>query len=329
MANLNKKVQFSRVLNIVLAIILVGVVTFGWWYLTKQNPVETITKVAAPARPEPKYLYTIYGSSSKNLNRPSSTIIHDNKIYVADAKNGRIAIFQYDGKYLSDFGTSGNGKLGVPASMFVVGSEMFVADAGTRKIHVFNLGGEFLRYFAEKTVKFPTSIFYKDEKFFVLDSDGMKVRVLDGAGKELYSFGKEGGAQGEFYHPYNLYVTDDDKIYVADSNNNRIQVFDLQGKLLQVITGADINGNGGYSIPRGIAFDRAGNLYTAEGLSGAVAIADKEGKVFARFGFAEPTVDATGQQDVIKLPTSVFIDNNQRLYVTEYARSRVLVYEIR
>lgn len=326
---LNKKVKFSRVLNIVLVVVLVGVIAFGWWYLTKQNPVDAISKITAPSAPQPSFLYSIYGSDATNLNKPSNTTVFANKVYVADLKNGRIAVFSYDGKYQSEFGKNGNGKLQLPAAMKVVDNEIYVADAGTGKIHVFNMNGQFQRYFGEKVLKFPTSIDYKDNKFYILDSAGFKVRILDKTGKELKSFGKEGGEKGAFYQPYSITIGPDNRLYVADSNNNRLQVFDLEGKLLEVVSGVDLKGQGGFSIPRGVAFDRAGNIYTTEGMSGDVAIANPQGKVIARFGFAEPTKDETGEQDMMRLPTSVFIDDNQRIYVTEYARSRVLVYELK
>lgn len=329
LTKLNKKIQFSRVLNIALIIVLIGVIFFGWWYLRKQNPLDTLARITAPEIPQPKYLYTIYGSNTTTLNKPLFTAVENDKIYVADSKNDRIAIFGYDGKFLSQFGAGGAGRLRTPVYIEFIDSEIFVADTGTKKIHVFNNQGQFIRYFGDKSINMPIAVVYKNEKFFVLDGARAQIKVLDNSGKVLNQFGKEGGEQGAFYHPQSIYVTDDSKIYVVDSNNNRIQVFDLQGSFLQEISGVDTNGAGGYSIPRGLAFDKAGNLYTAEGLSNGVAIANKEGKVMFRFSYAEPTQSELGEDDTMKLPTSVFIDNNQRLYVTEYGKSRVLVYEIR
>lgn len=117
------------------------------------------------------------------------------------------------------------------------------------------------------------------------------------------------------------------EIYVADSNNNRIQVFNQQGNLVKILSGKNTNGEGGYAIPRGLAFDKAGNLYTTELLGPGVAITDKQGQVFLRSAVAGPSEN--GIEDAIKYPTAVFIDDNQRLYVTEYGNSRILVYKLK
>lgn len=323
--NSNKKIPISRLLNIVLVIILMGLVFFGWWYFTRQSPIDAISRIApAPVTPVPDYLYTIYGPNNSLLNKPSNTVVFNDKIYVADTKNGRIAVFNYDGQYLTAIGKD---QLKLPIDIAFNENEIYVTDTGTRKVHVYNQNGQFIRYFGDKVLEYPVAIYYKDQKLYVLDAT--TVRILDQAGKELKSFGREGENKGEFYFPYSIHVSGDNKIFVADSNNNRIQVFDQEGKLLEVLSGADINEAGGFAVPRGIAFDRAGNMYTAEGLSNDVAIANKEGKVFARLFEGEKTTDDTGVRDQIKLPTSVFIDNNQRLYVTEFGKSRILVYKIK
>lgn len=324
---MNQKIQFTRVINIILVIILIGILVFGWWYLNQKNPLDMIGRIVSPRSVKPRYLFSIYGNTTSNLNRPSYTTVNRDKIYVADTNHSRIVVFNYKGQYLSDFGQTGQGKLQYPVDICFVGEQIFIADIGTKKIHVFKLDGSFLGYFAEKGASFPASIFYNEQKFYVIDRAQMNVEIFDSNGKEIMAFGKLGMGPGEFYFPYSIFVKNE-KIYIADSNNNRIQIFDKQGKLLKILLGNDSTGQGKYAVPRGTAFDENGNLYTAEGLINSISITNPEGQVVSRFRYAEPSKQANGVEDEINLPTSVFIDDNQRLYVTEFGKSRVIVYQI-
>ncbi|ADG81985.1 6-bladed beta-propeller [Thermincola potens] len=334
--SMQRKIKVSNLLNIILVITLVLIVAFGWWYLKGRSPVDNVASVInSDEIPKPEYLYTIYGPENGRLNKIWNTFVADDRIYVVDAGNQRIAIFDYSGKFISEVGRPKKGVpisrqpgvLQAPSGITVVNGEIYVTDTSTRLIHVFNSEGKFLRYFAEKKPKVPVNIFYKDGKFYVLDNGTMTVQVYDQTGKSLLVFGKQGDKPGEFYYPYSVYVDNNNEIYVADSNNNRIQIFDAKGKFKKELKGEDINGSGGYSVPRGIAFDSKGNLYTAETMSNDISIANKEGKVLSRFSYAEPETETT--VDALKAPTSVFIDDNQRLYVTELANSRILVYQIK
>lgn len=331
-----RKIKLSKFLNILLATILVLVVAFGWWYLKQKSPVENIQNaVSLNNTPKPEYLYAIYGAQDKQIKKIWNTFVDADRIYVADAGNRRIAVFDYNGKFLFGFGepvkdkpiNKQKGILLEPTGLTVVDNEIYVADAEQRLIIVFDLDGKFKRNFAEKQPKVPTNIYFKDDKFYVTDTGLMAIEIFNREGKLLQVFGKQGNGQGEFYYPNAVFVDQNEDIYVVDSNNNRIQVFDKTGKFIKELKGADVNDSGGYSIPRGLAFDSRGNLYTAETLSNAVSITGKDGKVMSRFSYGEPAKDNI--VDNMLNPTSVFIDDNQRLYVTEFGNSRVLVYQIK
>ncbi|SJZ73167.1 hypothetical protein SAMN02745885_00771 [Carboxydocella sporoproducens DSM 16521] len=57
-----KKVKLSTLINIILAVSLLAVVGFGWFYLKKQSPIDKVASVldVTSTVPNPKYLYTIY-----------------------------------------------------------------------------------------------------------------------------------------------------------------------------------------------------------------------------------------------------------------------------
>lgn len=59
-------------------------------------------------------------------------------------------------------------------------------------------------------------------------------RILYADGNEWISFGKEGKAEGEFYYPTDVQITDS-LIWVADAYNNRVQAFDKKGNFVKMI----------------------------------------------------------------------------------------------
>lgn len=327
-----KKIKLSTLINIILAIALMAVVGFGWFYLKKQSPIEKVTSALdiTDSVPNPKYLYTIYGPDSKRLNHPYNLVVVNDRIYITDTDNGRVIITDYNGKFIKEFGKSGGqGNLEDPIGITAINDEIYVVDPALKKILVYDLDGNFKRYFKSDYATSPVNIAYHDGKFYVLDTGAKTtVHIVSPEGKVLKQIGKRGGDSGEFYFPLSIKVDDKGQIWIADSNNNRIQVIDENGKSIKVLLGKEENGTGGYAIPRGLAFDKKGYMYTCETLSNMVAITDEKGIVVKRFSYAEDKTVA-GEPDSLELPNSVFIDDNLRLYVVEYGNSRVLVYDLK
>jgi len=75
-------------------------------------------------------------------------ITPDGKVYILDAKNFKIFIFDKDGKFMSAFGRRGEGpgeikNLQMGAQLFSIGNSIIVVDRG--RIHFFTQKGEFKR----------------------------------------------------------------------------------------------------------------------------------------------------------------------------------------
>lgn len=324
---LNKKISVSKLINIILIVILLLVVAFGWWYLKGRSPIDTVQTMSLTGAPKPKYLFTMYGPENKRLRGPYQTYVSDDRIYIADTYNNRVVVNDYNGKYLTSFGKKGNhvGAMISPTDIIEVDNELYVVDVDLGGVEVWDKNGKFKRILGNLKFTRPFSIEFFNNKFYVLDIGTMKVYIISRDGKVIKEFGKQGNKDGEFYFPYGIEVRDN-QIYIADSNNNRIQVFDENGKHLKTIKGTDKEGRDGFSIPRGVAFDSKGNIYTAEMLSNMVGIIDSNGVRIGGFTYGEPETDNI--QDQMSVPTSVFIDSNNRLYVTELGKTRVLVYQI-
>lgn len=112
-------------------------------------------------------------------------------IYVGDSNNGRLAIFDPDGKPLTSIQRGvGEGDLGLPRGVAVDG----------------------------------------DDRLFVVDTTSHVVKIYETSGEAevpayVGSFGAEGFADGTFQYPNGVAIGGDGRIYVTDRENNRVQIW--------------------------------------------------------------------------------------------------------
>lgn len=310
-----KTISAARLTNIILVCILVTVVFFGWFYLMKRSPVDVISNsLPQVAPPNATYLFSIYGNNPRTLKGPNFVTVFQNEIYVSDAQNGLVRIYDYNGNYLREFG---KGQLGTPKSIVFYNNEIYVTDIGKNVIKVFNMQGKWLRDWGKPAR--PTDLVIKDNTFYLLDAAGHQVLVCDSKANVKKLIGKMGRNQGELYFPSSLLIDESNRIWVADSNNNRIQVFDTGGKLVKTYSQED----GGFMVPRGISFDSKGYLYVANALANYVSIHDPNGKKLTEIRTAE------SENDLVSMPNKTFVDQNRRLYVAEVGKNRISVFAIR
>ncbi|TDA67751.1 MAG: hypothetical protein D9V47_09550 [Clostridia bacterium] len=322
------QVKVTHVIIAALCAALGTVVWFGWMYVNKTSPVETVQAAVAPVTARPRWVATVYGEGDVFLNQPRSVYVHSNQIYVSDTSNHRVVVFDYNGRYVRKFGDTGDEKtrLAFPYGVAVVGGEVFVADAGLMKVAVFDAAGNFLRYFGEDVLKKPVNIVYQDGKLYFTDVVRQQVVVMDTAGKELLSIGKPGQKEpGEFHYPNGLAVAPDGRIFVADTNNSRVQIFDPDGKFLAIWQGDVAKAQGYFAAPTNIALDKAGNVYVADPLTRRVAVVDKDGNMLGAVEQAGPPE----QGETLSLPSGVYVDGRQRLFVADYGGSCVAIYDLK
>ncbi|WP_418790424.1 6-bladed beta-propeller [Phosphitispora sp. TUW77] len=324
---LKKKITKSQVLNLMLITVIVIGTVFGYLYYKKTNIVTAVRQVVPVIDPVPRldYQFSIYGPEADFLSNPQAAIVWNNNIYVADTVNGRIMVFDYTGNFIRQIGGKGNfrGAMQGPTDIGVYNNNLYVADYELGKVSIYSLTGEFIGYFAEDNLKGPSGMKIAGDRFYIFDSKSQEVFIFDSTGKLLNSFGGKGHEPGQFYYAKGITVDEQGNIYVADSNNFRIQVFTPEGKEKAVWKSDQPNNEQGYTIPRGVAIDKKGNVWTANLLAGGVSATDPSGKRLALYNLGESA------EDNITLPTAVFVDENNRLYVIELGKSRVLVYDIR
>ncbi len=130
------------------------------------------------------------GQGNGELMFPNSAMIDSQgRVYVADGNNGRISVWDRQGKFLYSFGRgAGDGALSLPRGIFI----------------------------DEK------------DRLFVVDAVGQDIKVYDVSGTEpvfLYAFGDFGQGDGLFNYPNDIAVDHNGRVYIVDRENNRIQVW--------------------------------------------------------------------------------------------------------
>jgi len=184
-----------------------------------------------------KWLITFsgYGSKAGETMKSEFMDIRDGKLYVPDAGNNRVNVFDLDGKSLFDFGGPGGepGKFATPeAAKFDSGGRLFVSDLKNDRIQVFDAEGRLLSMFGrsgERSGEFraPAGLaFDRDDNLYVTEIGNNRVQVFDKTGKFLTMWGRKGSAAGEFDSPHGIIVDrGTGYVYVADTSNHRVQVF--------------------------------------------------------------------------------------------------------
>lgn len=319
---MKKKVSLSVVINIVLILALVIVGAFGYFYYLKVDPTDNLREVLAPVDETVNYefLFSIYGEKGFTLAKPEGVAYGDSKIWVADTKNSRIVVFDYNGKPLFEFGRkeADEIKLSKPVDILVEQDRVLVLDFGLRNIVAYDLSGNLQGYFGEKMVPMPMDIVRYGEYYAVLDLAGPGVIFLNQQGESIErNLAGYGEADGQLRFPQSLAV-DGNKLIVADNNNDRLQVLeDIKGKFKPL----KVKDDAGMGIPRALAV-KDGRYYVGSSTGRVINVFKSQEPLESIGSINKPDSDGLG----IGSPVSVAIDDKGRVYVADVVRSRIMVY---
>lgn len=142
-----------------------------------------------------KYVKTIgkRGKDEGDFNYPSHIAVGPTgNLYVSDTMNGRIQIFDSDGKFIRAFGQFGDSP-----GMFARPKGVAVDSEG----HI-----------------------------YVVDSAFNNVQIFSEEGQILLAFASYGTDRGQMVLPAGISIDKDDYIYVVDSWNRRIEKFEFLGE---------------------------------------------------------------------------------------------------
>jgi hypothetical protein len=209
------------------------------------------------------------GDENYNFFRIAAVEVdEEDNIYVLDAGNGRIQVFNEEGKYLKTIGQKGQGPgdLLRPNSLSVnLSGKIYIYDDSNLRITIFKINGEYIGDFKIQYPAYSDIFSDEDQNLFFNISAGFKdhngpegyiegIRILkivkySETGKELVSFGEFSGFKSQYYQIKGLHIaglgtdelqtvwTVDQKgnVYIADANKYEITVYSKIGNAIKKI----------------------------------------------------------------------------------------------
>lgn len=122
----------------------------------------------------------------------------------------------------------------------------------------------------------------KDNRVIVCDRNNFRVQVFDASGEFLFTFGKKGGADGEFQGgPLSVAVSKEGKIFVCDWSGASVQAFDSRGEFVKNLQAP------GHPEARGkfsnVVVDDEGCVYVADCDNRIIYVFNSTGEYLTRF----------------------------------------------
>jgi len=203
---------------------------------------------------------------------------------------------------------------------------IYVANAG--RYGIVRLAGGESRYLGRGPGQGPAQFNFPmgvdvgaDGAVYVADTNNGRVQVFTAAGDFARAFGRPGYLDGEFLRPKSVCAYRDG-VLVADTRNHRVQYVDLRGERIasgepvtRAILGGLGEGPGDLKLPRYVAANGDGVIFTADAGHGVVKAFTLEGRL----------VRTVGQGD-IQEPGGVAVAGDGRIFVADVTAGAVLTF---
>ncbi len=241
------------------------------------------------------------GSGPGEFHDPIGIAVAGSEVYVSDSRNGRIQVFDLEGRFKRHFGTPGTGvgELGRPMNLAIHRGEIYVAEYFNDRVQVFALDGTPKRAIGRTgggpgELNAPAGVAVAaNGDVFVADFHNQRVQRLkadDGGFVRLWgTTGRIGVRAGEFNYPTDVALARDGTLYVADGYNDRIQAFGPDGAFRVKWGGPfaiNIFGpfNGWFATVTGVAIDESGNVFVADFYNHRIQKFTADGVFLTSFG---------------------------------------------
>lgn len=247
----------------------------------------------------------------------------DGNIYVADEYANKIVVFDSDWQPKYKWGESGagDGEMDGPSGLaFDSDDNLYVVDHHNNRVQKFTREGGFISNFGsegsgEGQFSLPWGIAIDgDDNIFVADWHNDRIQKFDSECKFLASFGESGRGDGQFHRPASVDVDAQGYIYVADWGNERVQVLDSEGGFVQNIRGEATDSKWAQAF-----LDI--NLEEAAARSKSNLVPEIE------FFNDDPHEESSHIEKYFWAPTSIKLDPEGRVHVTESNRHRTQIYQ--
>jgi DNA-binding beta-propeller fold protein YncE len=201
-------------------------------------------------------------------------------IYVSDSENGKIFVFNPDGKLHHVIGSlkGGEGRFKRPTGIAVdsAAQQIYITDTLRDRIFVLDMQGSVLKTIGKPgngngEFNFPTELRLQGDDLIVVDAMNFRIQMLDRSGIFHTEIGRMGDQRGGFFRPKGLAVDSEGHIYIVEGLSGMIQVFDRQGNLLYYF-GQKGAGPWQFQLPAGLFIDRTDRVFVVDSYNRRVQV---------------------------------------------------------
>lgn len=263
------------------------------------------------------------GTAPGEFRDPTGIAVSADEVFVADARNGRIQVFDKGGGFKRAFG---NERLGRPMNLAIDGGRLYVPDYFEDVVHVFSLEGDYEHAVAAADgLDSPGGVaVYPDGSLLVADTYGQRIVHLAPDGAVLQGWAGAGSGAGEFSYPTDVALDPDGGFFVADGYNDRIQQFGPEGEFLKKWGGPfamNVFGpfKGWFTTVTSVDVGPDGRVFATDFYNDRVQKFSAGGKFLTAFG--SPT-QGLGQSEI-----AISVDSDGTVWTANFAGNRVEKWE--
>jgi DNA-binding beta-propeller fold protein YncE len=300
------------VVAFLLTLVLIALVIYLLWFLGRPAPLgPTVSQQGIEA------IWQSFGpgtSARPLFSRPMGVAVGSgDRIYVTDAENDRVCVFDVSGRFLFEFGERGVAKPapGVAATYepgrlnYPVGIDadrdgnVYVASLYNDSIEVYDPEGTPLRRFPDPLaitgrggsgygglgIAVTDVAVHKDR---VYATDTYQILVFNRRGDLIDQWGRPGSDPGGLDHPNGLAVGADGTVYVSDTNHGRVTAFSPEGQVRwqvgEIPVGLQDESERQLVLPRGLAVLPDGSVLVVDAFGFELVRISADGEVLNRYG---------------------------------------------
>ena len=275
------------------------------------------------------------GLDNAHFNSPAGVTVDvpRGRIYVADAFNWRIQMFDYTtlGYQTTLTGFSYTADVAVDSA-----GNLYVADQWNQRVQQYDSNLNYVRTYGTTGVPYLTDGSHynwpmglavaPDGSIYIGEWDGRRVTKLNAAGVPQWIVGEAGvwGSDNEHFSVVGDVALDAaGRVYVDDVSNCRIQIYNPDGSYYTTLGTGCGSGDYQFNNPWGLTIAPNGDIYVADWRNHRVQIFNSDRVYLATLGVTGvPTSTNAGFNE----PLGVAVDSQSTIYVADHLNCRVQVF---
>jgi sugar lactone lactonase YvrE len=279
----------------------------------------------------------VSGSDNAHFNSPHGVAVDvaRGRIYVADADNWRVQVFDYTTsvyvRTLTDYGSPND--LAVDAA-----GNLYIAEPGwNSRVQQFDSDLNYVRTYGTTGVPYLTDGSHYNHPFglavapdgsiYIGEAAGRRLIKLNSAGVPQWIIGEAGiwGNDNEHFGWVGDVAVDvAGRVYVGDLNSCRVQIYNPNGSYYATLGAGCGSGDDQFIDPIGLTIAPNGDIYVADRVNHRVQIFNSERVYVATMGVTGvPTSTNAG----FNSPMDVAVDSRGTIYVSDRGNHRVQVFD--